>query len=308
MKQDKIEFIKREDLDVSGSIPFAPINFDEYHSNNIDVWDEYTEMGSEYQQVQRAIMKANFPYLIESEKGQGKTLLIHTICKENGIALIEEPVGVGTKKSDLLGSKEINRDGTLFNLGLLPRAIEVANHYGHACLFCDDASAQEHDIQRWWNRICDGRKSIVANGKQFKLKNDAKLSIVWAINPATYAGINTLTEDLRSRFIGRAWNYPTPTEFEKVIDWDGISHDLVKEPLLTLVQDVYALRVKGDVDYALSVRDVAQFCDQFRYNIEDEVESPLETTLKEVIMIKFSDASERELVKVRINDTFGVSL
>ena len=101
MKQDKIEFIKREDLDVSGSIPFAPINFDEYHSNNIDVWDEYTEMGSEYQQVQRAIMKANFPYLIESEKGQGKTLLIHTICKENGIALIEEPVGVGTKKSDL---------------------------------------------------------------------------------------------------------------------------------------------------------------------------------------------------------------
>ena len=70
MKQDKIEFIKREDLDVSGSIPFAPINFDEYHSNNIDVWDEYTEMGSEYQQVQRAIMKANFPYLIESEKGQ----------------------------------------------------------------------------------------------------------------------------------------------------------------------------------------------------------------------------------------------
>ena len=196
----------------------------------------------------------------------------------------------------------------MFNLGLLPRAIEVANHYGHACLFCDDASAQEHDIQRWWNRICDGRKSIVANGKQFKLKNDAKLSIVWAINPATYAGINTLTEDLRSRFIGRAWDYPTPTEFEKVIDWDGISHDLVKEPLLTLVQDVYALRVKGDVDYALSVRDVAQFCDQFRYNIEDEVESPLETTLKEVIMIKFSDASERELIKVRINDTFGVSL
>lgn len=308
MKQDKIEFIKRKDLDMSGSIPFAPINFDEYHPDNIDVWDNYIEMANEYKEVTRAIAKATFPYLIESEKGQGKTLLIHDICKKNRIALIEEPVGVGTKKTDLLGSKEINRDGTLFNLGLLPRAIEVANYYKHACLFCDDASAQEHDIQRWWNRICDGRKSIVANGKQFRLNSDAKLAIIWAINPATYAGINTLTEDLRSRFIGNAWNYPTPSEFEKVINWKDISHDLVKDPLLTLVQDVYALRVKGDVEYSLSVRDVAQFCEQFRSNVEDDVEAPLDTTLKEVIMIKFSDASERELIKVRINDTFGVSL
>ena len=185
MKQDKIEFIKREDLDVSGSIPFAPINFDEYHSNNIDVWDEYTEMGSEYQQVQRAIMKANFPYLIESEKGQGKTLLVHTVCSKNNIALIEEPVGVGTKRTDLIGTKEINRDGTLFNLGLLPKAIEVANHYKHACLYCDEGNAQDHEIQRYWNRICDGRKSIVANGKTYKLNEDAKLSIVWTINPVT---------------------------------------------------------------------------------------------------------------------------
>ena len=44
---------------------------------------------------------------------------------------------------------------------------------------CDEANAQEHDIQRYWNRICDGRKSIVANGKTYKLNKGCKLSITW---------------------------------------------------------------------------------------------------------------------------------
>ena len=305
--KDEMKFMSRENLEMNTAIPTASINFEEYDPKNIDVWDNYIQVEDELVRVTEAIMSPEFPYLIESEKGQGKTLLIHTICKENKIALIEEPVGHGTKKSDLIGSKEINRDGTLFNLGLLPRAIEIANHYGHACLYCDDASAQDHEIQRWWNRICDGRKSVFANGKNYKLKEGCKLAIIWTINPVTYAGINSLTEDLRSRFIGAVWDYPSNENLEKVINWEQISEDLVKQPLLTLVQDVYALRRKGEVEYALSIRDIAQFCEHFR-KIMDSAEKPIERAIKEVILIKYTDASERELVKIRANDTFGVSI
>ena len=288
-------------------VPTARINFEEYNPNNIVVWEKYIPIADEEERLTKAILNAVDPYLIESEKGQGKTLLVHTVCSKNKIALIEEPVGVGTKRTDLIGTKEINRDGTLFNLGLLPRAIEVANHYKHACLYCDEGNAQDHEIQRYWNRICDGRKSIVANGKTYRLDKDAKLSIVWTINPVTYAGINSLTEDLRSRFIGSVWDYPSNENLEKVINWEQISEDLVKQPLLTLVQDVYALRRKGEVEYALSIRDIAQFCEHFR-KIMDSAEKPIERAIKEVILIKYTDASERELVKIRANDTFGVSI
>ena len=292
------------------AVPTIPIDFEEYDPARIEVWDNYIPIRNEVEGLTRAIRNATFPYLIESEKGQGKTLLVHTICKENGIALIDEPVGSGTRKSDLLGSKEINRDGTAFNLGIIPKAIEVANHFGHACLYCDEGNAQDHETQKWWNRICDGRKSITANGKKYKLNADCKLAIVWTINPVTYAGVNSLTEDLRSRFIGSVWDYPSDSDLAKVIDWTDISSDVVKQPLLQLVQDIHALRVKGDLEYALSIRDVAQFCEHLR-QISKETPlpaKPIETVISEAIIVKFSDPTERELVKIRANDTFGVRL
>jgi MoxR-like ATPase len=296
-----------KDKEMKTNIPTLAVDFDQYDPNNIDVWEEYITIGDEKERLTMAIKSANIPYLIESEKGQGKTLLTHTICKENNVALVSEPIGVGTKKSDLIGSKEINKDGTFFSLGLLPKAIEVANHFGHACLYGDEGSNQDHEVQQLWHSICDGRRSIVANGKQYKLNKGCKLAIIWTINPVTYAGVNSMTEALRSRFIGSAWAYPSNNDMESVIDWTDISEDIIKTPLLTLAQDIYALKLKGDVEYALSIRDLVQFTHHLR-EIQDEISKPLETALSEVIMIKFSEPAERELIRLRIEDTFDVKL
>ncbi len=296
-----------KDKEMKTSIPTLDIDFDQYEPSNIDVWEEYVPIGNEKERLTMAIMSANIPYLIESEKGQGKTLLTHTICRDNNVALVNEPIGVGTKKSDLIGSKEINKDGTFFSLGLLPRAIEVANHFGHACLYGDEGSNQDHEVQQLWHSICDGRRSIVANGKHYKLNKGCKLAIIWTINPVTYAGVNSMTEALRSRFIGSVWDYPSNTDMEHVVDWTDISESVIKDPLLTLAQDIYALKLKGDVEYALSIRDLVQFTHHLR-EIQDQISKPLETALNEVVMIKFSEPSERELIRLRIEDTFDVKL
>jgi len=42
--------------------------------------------------------------------------------------------------------------------------------------------------------------------------------------------------------------------------------------------------------------------------IQDEIKKPLEVALNEVVMIKFSDPAERELIRLRIEDTFDVKL
>ena len=322
------------------AIPTVAINYDQYDPKNIEVWDTYIPIDDEKQRALDAVLSARTPYLIESEKGQGKTLLIYTICKENNIALIEEQVGRGTRITDLFGSKEINRDGTLFNLGIFPKAIEVANHFGHACLYCDEGNTQDPEIQKLWNRICDGRKSVFVNGKNYKLNPNCKLSIVWTTNPVTYAGINSMPEDLRSRFIGDVWDYPSNQQIKKVIDLSNcipqnktlaqgkgfsmiekIDTDSKKstgsiinnfdEYLLTFVQDIHALRMKGDVEYSLSIRDIKQFCDHLQEMIQASgsyKSKLLEKAIKQVILFKFEDPGERELVKIRANDTFGVKL
>jgi hypothetical protein len=116
-----------------------------------------------------------------------------------------------------------------------------------------------------------------------------------------------MAEALRSRFIGSAWAYPKNTDIQKVVDWTDIAEDAIQMPLLTLAQDIYSLKLKGDVEYALSIRDIVQFTHHFR-SIQDKIPRPLETALSEVVMIKFSEPSERELIRLRINDTFNVSL
>ena len=72
------------------------------------------------------------------------------------------------------------------------------------------------------------------------------------------------------------------------------------------MQDIYALRMKGDLEYALSIRDIAQFTEHYRDNMD--YPKPIQNTIKEVILIKYTDPAERELVRIRCCDTFGVNL
>ena len=283
------------------AIPTVVINFDEYDPRSIDVWENFISLNGEKERATQIILDANSPFLIESEKGQGKTLLIHTICKENNIALIEEQVGPGTRKTDLFGSKEINTDGTLFNLGIFPRAIEVANHFGHACLYCDEGNTQDPETQKFWNRICDDRKSVFINGKNYKLNPNCKLSIVWTTNPASYVGINSMPDSQSSQ---NQVAIPISYEIKELVN------DRIFPGLITFIKDIHALRMKGDVEYSLSIRDVNQFFNQFFKNSlkNPNAKDLLEQTFAQVVLFKFEDPAERELIKVRIQDTFGVKL
>ena len=80
------------------------------------------------------------------------------------------------------------------------------------------------------------------------------------------------------------------------------------DPLLRLAHDIHALRSKGQLEYTISTRDIMQFMTYLKeLNGETEiVKSNLAKALRNVFLIKYNDDKERELVKVRINDTFGV--
>ena len=84
--------------------------------------------------------------------------------------------------------------------------------------------------------------------------------------------------------------------------------------MLTLCQQIHSLRVKGEVEYVFSPRDIDQFCDIYRTNVPvGELTGKsrswkLEDVIDNVILIKFSDPSEREQVRIRVNETFGVNI
>jgi len=182
------------------------------------------------------------------------------------------------------------------------------------CLYIDKIGALDYDMQKWLNRPLDKRNSCSAGGRTYNLNKNCKLTIVATTNPIEYAGVNNLTEDLKSRFIGRIWDYPTSKQVTRIIDWTDIPESDVKDPLLTLAQDTYGLRVKGDIEYVLSTRDLIQFVDVYRDLLEDYddddpniISNVLLETVKETIMIKYTDPNEHELIKARVQETFGIT-
>lgn len=288
-------------------VPTADIDFSQFNPNNIIDWGKYIEIDDEKKLLLHNIMYGNTPYLIEGDKGIGKTLMVHTICRESKIALIEYSCSNGTNKGDLIGKSQINSNGSYFELGILPLAFEVANHFSNAVLYIDEINATEHEVMKLFNRPFDKRKSVLANGKIYKLNNGCRLSIVATMNPIHYSGVNALTEDLRSRFIGDVLSYPNVNQLELIIDWTDIPIETVKNPLLILAQETHALKMKGDIDYVLSPRDLVQFCEYYNgLKIILPEKTCLNSAVKHVILIKYGEIEERELIKTRVNEIFGI--
>jgi len=290
-------------------VPNAEIDFDQYDPKNLANWGEYIPVGDEMKLLELTFKYGTMPYLIEGDKGVGKTLLVYTLCRKLGYPLVEFSCSSNTNKGDLLGRTQINDDGSFFELGVLPISYEVANKYGVCVLYLDELNANQHDIMKLLNRPFDKRRSVVANNKIYKLNEGCRLVIVGTMNPITYSGVNSLTEDLRSRMIGDILTYPTSKQLENIIDWDGVEENTIKRPLLTLAQETHALRMKGDVEYVLSPRDIDQFCEYYRM-LHKELEPLMALTysLKQVIIAKYSEVEERELITARINEIFGTNV
>lgn len=286
-------------------IPFVPVNFDLYTPKR---FGNYVKMGSEVEQLTTAI-NAQLPYLLEGEKGIGKTMLVTEVCAETDTALVSFSCSSGTTMGDILGREHLNENGSVFKLGVLPTAIEVANKTGRAILYLDELNALEPEIQKMMNPVIDDRRSIIVNNKLFEVNEGVIFSIVASQNPSYYAGVNDLNEDLRSRFVGRIIDYPTSGQIASVIDWTDIPDD-VKDPLLALSIDTLSLKKQNKVSYVISVRDISLFTRVYRAfsSIENTADKLLKSTIESAILIKYTDPEERALISTRCADTFGVQV
>jgi len=242
--------------------------------------------------------------LIEADKGVGKTTLVYEVANRLECHIVGYSCSSGTREGDLRG-RIMNLNG-LFQPGILVQAVEIANEKGTCILHLDELNALEPELQKLLNPLLDDRRHITANGKQFKLNDDAKLIVIATMNPSTYAGTSPLNEDLRSRFVGRVWKYPKPSHLKEVIDWTDIPITKVQKPLLQLAQDSSNYRAKGDVEYVLTIRDLKQFTEIYRIwlNLGSSPNRILEKALEISIFVKYSDRMERELMERSANDTF----
>ena len=267
-------------------------------------WTQYVQRNEELDDILvlcKEMKTANI--LIEADKGVGKTTLAYEVANNIGCHIISYSCSSGTREGDLRG-RIMNING-LFQPGILVQAVEIANKNGMCILYLDELNALEPELQKLLNPLLDDRRYINANGRMFKLNNNARLIIIATMNPSTYAGTSPLNEDLRSRFVGQVWEYPKLSHLKKVIDWTDIP-EMVQKPLLQLAQDSSNYRTKGDIEYVLTTRDLKQFTDLYRIWQRRGLsyKKTLKKALEGSILVKYSDKIERELMLKSAQDTF----
>jgi nitric oxide reductase NorQ protein len=267
---------------------------------------KYREQKNEFKilKAHAAIAK---PTLFVGPAGIGKTLLLDAFASMENLPLVRFDCSEGAKRTDLIGRFVLIGDETVFQLGVLPMAIEIANQTGFAMLVLEELNALTPAMQKVLNQLLDYRGLVYVDGVQkvYQLRNGAKLLICGSMNPSTYGGVHELNEDLMSRFAVIKCNYPTPIKEKAILDCDGIPEEVV-ENILTLAKETRALVTKGEIDYAISPRDTNAFCQLLKaYMSIFDIGEAVELALENAIVGKYEQDSHMQTIRARIKSTFG---
>ena len=214
--------------------------------------------------------------LIAGHKGTGKTQVVRTFAYENKIPCVTLDCSNETSEEQLKGSL-INL-GT-YQLGVIPKAFEIANKYGKCILHLDEMSCLLKSEQKLLNSLLDWRReiSIPETNQVYRLRKGAKLLVVGTMNPLTTRNdyeVEKLNPDLKSRFLQFSIPYPKDSELKKIVkanikdpefmkileadkqldmteDEDAITYNILDQFIKTSVESQ-----EKDVGYVYSPRDL----------------------------------------------------
>lgn len=271
-----------------------------------------TEKIAELNVMLEAHMESCLPILVEGPKGTAKTLAIAKWCEQTKTPLIQTDCSEQTKRYDFIGrfipvNKEI-----VFQLGDLPRAIELANKYGKAVICFEEINALTPNMQKVLNQMFDWRNHVYVPeiGKTFRLNTGCKLAIASTCNPSTYAGTFELNEDLKSRLTIYKISYPDKAEEEHILqvlfeeDTDEVGQYL--SYFVELAKETRRGYNQNELSYALSTRDVVYLIKNFlsyrrvyekMNNCDDADESAL-ALVREIFLSKY-ELNERDTLEAR---------
>lgn len=258
----------------------------------------------------QAHFEKELPTLIVGHKGIGKSLSVYYFAKVNNIPIISFDCSEQIKRNDLIGRFILVGNEVYYELGVIPKAFELANRTGKAILVFEEINALTPQSQKILNSILDFRRSVYVPeiNKKFELEN-SKLLVVGTMNPTSYGGVFDLNEDLRSRFVEIYIDYPEKGKEEKILKEIATLPEEITELILELAKETRGAFKKGEISYAISTRDIALFSECFNVykTAFKETEKALIFALANTVVNRYNE-KEREFVIARIKSIFGLNV
>ncbi len=234
--------------------------------------------------------------LLKGPKGGGKTLSIFSYAAATQTPIVVQECSEDTKSYQLMGSNSLMGDETVYVLGSLPTAIDVANEVGRCILLFEEINALPPGVQKQLNAITDFRQmvSMPHIGRTYKVKPGCQLWVVGTMNPSVYGGTYDLNEDLKSRFEELDLTYPSMRQEKEMIKavCPGLLDDAMIDLLLKFAKET---RTKNTA-YSLSPRDIVRL-------VNTVARIGLDAALQ-MIICKF-EGEDKTVVLARMQSVFG---
>jgi len=267
---------------------------------------EYVE-GNDEMKLFKAHLETGIPILLYGFKGTGKTLSLAKLASNLKCPIMQADCSENTKTRDLIGRFVIVGNEVMYQLGILPMAIELANREGQAILVLEELNALTPNMQKVLNQVLDwrGHVHVPEINKIFRLENGHKLLISATANPSTYGGIFELNEDLVSRFAKVIFDYPKERVEKEILTAYGCDENEMQQRLLTLAKETRT----GELEYALSPRDIILVWKTYQaYKEQMSDEKALTHALENIVVSRYDDKDANATIRQRINSIFGTMI
>ena len=277
------------------------IDFDS-HIQTVD--QPYHEVGNEFDLFD-SHLESGEAILLEGPKGCGKSLAIAKWCYVRRIPFITFDCSEETKEGHLMGRLVVRGQETPFHLGMIPRIIEVCNHFGSAVIIFEELNALTNQMQKLLNPLLDWRKGayVETTGTYYHLQKGKQLLVMATMNPSSYSGVNDLNDDLLSRFSVYKWDYPTMSQEKEFLNSTGVPAEVVRQ-FLKLGQETRAAELRGDTTHSISTRELDSCFNLFRA-FKKRFDNPLTELINGKIRGMFKDDEEWNIIKSRVESIFG---
>ncbi len=191
--------------------------------------------------------------ILVGETGIAKSASVASFAKKLQVPLITHWCSEDQRREHLVGHLTLEDTQTVYHLGPLPKAVELANKAGKCILLFEELNGLTQQSQKLLNSLTDWHRNVETDYGTYKLNKDAKLWIVGTMNTSAYGGVFSLNTDLKSRFRILPLGYASKDKEKEIVNTlvKGLDPKVV-DKVLTLAQTTR----QGTVDYALSPRDV----------------------------------------------------
>ena len=259
------------------------------------------------------------PLILVGPTGVSKTHMLQFYAQEHDLAYVSIDCSAQTEKGDLIGKWTMHDGNTVFSLGVIPTAIEVANKLGKCMLVFEEINALTPEAQKMINSIRDFRKDVTISDldETYRLNQGAELLICGTMNYGVgYAGINDLNTDFKSGFMFELRGYPDHEIEEQILKtFTKLDKDLIRLSINLAVMT----RNDADLEQKISPKHLVKFGQAYdtalgvfgqTHNATEPFEDneALKQALRLTIVNEYFEPEDREKIFTWIKDIFDVNL